>query len=128
PLFLDPATKSKLFRENIVNDLVSLDSKVTDKFLAKELIKIGACSGRDLRSLIIYIYKIYKNQEEKSNKAIIKKKHIKTAIKGYIERKEETKYDDKDETANEIQERHHKKNIKIQKRHHKENLESQEKH
>ena len=121
PTITDPHLQSKTFRIIFQNNNIIIDSDISDEFLTQEFKKMGSCGGRDLYNLAAEVCKITKiDNPTASGSMVIKKTSILEAMNDFINAKIALRYDSKDETDEERQERHHQENINLQKSYHDE--------
>lgn len=118
PLVSNPIFKTDFIRRNLTTKTTKLDTEVTNEFLDQELKKMGNCSERDLKNLLLTICRTSKMTSPTSPYPIIIKKVVITAaIDQYIKNKFELDYNFEEETDDQRQNRHHQENINMHEKH-----------
>ncbi|MEO8934310.1 MAG: AAA family ATPase, partial [Xanthomarina sp.] len=118
PLVSNPEFKNDFIRKILTTETTKLDTEVTNEFLNQELKKMGDCSERDLKNILLTMCRTSKmNAPADPSPMVIKKAFITAAIDQYVKNKIELDYDFEEETDEQRQNRHHKENMHMHESH-----------
>jgi len=113
-----PFQQAQALRYYLTQGKAQINPTLTDERLSALLVTIGSCSGRILKKMSGFIKRLYReHQEQPGGPIVVTEALVNKAIAEFGTCKEQIKYDCKDETDAERQDRYHTDTMARQEKH-----------